>query len=176
MKKEDNLVYDLKWYMLIILVIIYFGFLIAGFLVLVYVLCFYTADDKIMMWTVISSMGSSACMCSVQYIKKLYKACIYGRINIIGQNRDLKVIGNFVYFLARPLFSIVFAVVLIFAIKAGFISIFEVENFECNDRFLYICTVISGGIGFSVGKVLDYLEKMSIENIKKLKENSVDGK
>lgn len=66
MKKEDNLVYDLKWYMLIILVIIYFGFLIAGFLVLVYVLCFYTADNMIMMWTVISSMGSSACMCSVQ--------------------------------------------------------------------------------------------------------------
>lgn len=171
MKKKDNLVYDLKRYMLVILLIVYFSCIILGCGILIYVLCFYDMDEHIMMWTVISSIGCSVCMCSIQYIKRLYKACIYDRINIVNEKNNLKICGNFIYFLARPIFAVVFTVVFIFAIKAGFIAIFEIENFDGNNRFLYFCTVISGMIGFSVGKVLDYFGKVSIDNIKKIREN-----
>lgn len=175
MKKECQLVYDLKLYMLIILLVEYFGFLIFGCGALIYVLCFYNMNEQIMMWTVISSVGCSTCMCSIQYIKKIYKACIYDRINVVNEKHNLKLWGNFIYFLGRPLFAIAFTIVFIFSIKAGFTTVFKIENFEGNDRFLYFCTVISGLIGFSIGKVLDYFGTISIDNIKKMKGDSLYG-
>lgn len=164
MKNKEQLVYDLKMSMLIILFLEYFVCLLVGGGILIYVLCINNIKDQIMMWTVKASVGAATCMCSIQYIKKIYKACIYERINIINEKKNLKVIGNFVYFLTRPLFAVVFAIVFIFSFKAGFITVFEVKNFEGNDRFLFFCTFISGIIGFSVGKVLDFFGNITIDN------------
>lgn len=170
---DDNkkcLVYHLKKWMVITLFGFYSCCMIGGIMFWTYMLISYDFTSEIMKFTMLSSFSGCLATCSMQYIKKLYKACIQDRIILLNEDgkEDTKFIGNYVYFLLRPFFACVFVLIGIFALKAGIIVIVSPVQPVENEKFLYICAVMAACIGFSVGKVLDGFETFAEKRIKKI--------
>ena len=122
-----------------------------------------TDNDAIIIKTIIASLSVSGMLCCLQYIKRLYKACITDRIiecsSVFGQ------LGNVIYFILRPFYSFVFVIVMIFAILSGMFVITGNLDYIINEKFLYLSVILSSYIGYSVGHVLDKFEKTSKEKI-----------
>lgn len=162
--------YKLSNWMILFLFTLYIVFTICGIIALIIILCMHDFENNIMMHTIISSFAAGLSTCSMQYIRKLYKACISNRI-IRGNNENqYESIGTFFYFMLRPVFACVFIILTIFALKAGVIVIIGSNGVVENDRFLYVSTIIASCIGFSVGKVLDAFEEFSIRKINNILE------
>lgn len=85
MKKSDNLIYSLSKKMLIFLFIYYFIILISGGIFSIIIACSLMKgvnQDQIVIQAFGVSIAVSGMLCSVQYIKRLYKACLTDRIQI----------------------------------------------------------------------------------------------
>lgn len=175
-KNKDELEYNLSYWMVIALFVLYIIFNAVGIGILTYILCFYDFKSDIMMHTIIASFAGCLMTSSIQYLKKLYKACIYDRVKLNTEKSDLRVLGNFMYFLLRPLFACAFVVIAVFAMKAGIVVIINTSQFEENDRFLYVSVIMAACIGFSVGKVLELFGDFSNKKINKYMERDSDGK
>lgn len=170
MKKQEELEYSLSKSLVIIIFIYYMLILIVGCVITIYIGC--SLAEKItrtllLRKTFFISLSVSGMLCSVQYIKRLYKACITERIDT--QSKTFKRIGNMVYFISRPFFACVFSVVAIFCLLSGMFIVAGSLDYILNIKFLYLCVIISAIIGFSVGKVLDKFERISIDRIDNLK-------
>lgn len=125
------------------------------------------SQTQLLTYTFIASLSVSGMLCSIQYIKRLYKACMTDRVDL--SDDKLKRIGNMMYFLLRPLFSFVFVIVMIFAILSGMFIVTGSLDYILNEKFLYLCVILSSFIGFSIGKLLDKFETMSNEKIENVK-------
>ena len=116
MKKSDSLTFELSKTAIIGLFIYYFVVLLMGFCGAIYVICNLPIEANkttVIIKTIIVSLSASGMLCSLQYIKRLYKACITNRIvecsSVFGQ------LGNIIYFAFRPLYSFAFVIVMLFA-------------------------------------------------------------
>jgi hypothetical protein len=112
-------------------------------------------------------------LCCVQYLKRLYKACIDNRVKESDEN--LKRLGYLLYFLLRPVYAMVFTIVTVFAMLAGIIVVSMVD-FVVNYRFMYLCVVVSSVIGFSIGRVLDTFEVIGKSKISTYARNNEECK
>lgn len=115
MKKSDVLIYSLSKKMLISLFVYYFVVLILGGIFAAIIACDLTdkmSQVQIMKRTFVLSIAVSGMSCSVQYIKRLYKACLTKRVKTSGD--FIENIGNFTYFVFRPFFAFAFVIVMIF--------------------------------------------------------------
>jgi hypothetical protein len=119
-------------------------------------------------------MAVSAMLCSVQYLKRIYKACLEERIHFSHSDKELCQIGNIIYFILRPIYSMVFVIVAEFALLSCVIIIAPID-FQINERFLYFCVVMAGVIGFSIGRILDKFEIMSLRRIDNIFENKEEN-
>lgn len=170
MKKHEELEYSLTKNLLIFLFVYYLLILICGCANAIYIGYSLTEEipqNLLLRKIFIISLSVSGMLCSVQYIKRLYKACITERINT--QPNTFKRIGNLVYFISRPFFACVFSVIAVFCLLSGMFIVAGSLDYILNKKFLYLCVIISAIIGFSVGKVLDKFEGISIERIDNLK-------
>lgn len=168
MKKSDTLVYHLSKKILIFLFIYYFAILICGGILAIKIACDLTSQlnqEQIMKMAFTVSVAVSGMLCSIQYIKRLYKACLTDRIEI---SKDLKCIGNATYFIFRPFFAFVFSIVMVYMLLSGMFVVTGNLDYILNKKFVYLCVVISGFLGYSVGDLLDKFEKISKEKISKM--------
>lgn len=173
MRKSDGLLYALSKRMIISLFIYYFILIVIGALTVIRNICnIYTTDNNSTTnWIKISfvcSISISLALCSVQYTKRLYKACITKRI--ISTTQKEEYIGNMAYFLFRPLFSIVFVVVMIVCLLSGMYTVTGVLDYILNDKFIYLSMIISSFIGYSIGNLMDNFQKISDKKITSLTE------
>ena len=113
------------------------------------------------------SMLSSAVFSSIYYSKKLYKACIDGRLLFKNENNAI-ILGNIMYFFLRPIFAVAFSLLFVVCILGGFFFLMNGLEYVMNERMVFLSAIISSAIGYSVGNVLDrfniYSEK-AITNI-----------
>lgn len=112
------------------------------------------------------SISFSAVTSSIKYIRKIYIACITGKINI--ENNIIRSMGNFIYFFFRPLFSMAFSVLLVYALVSGMLGIIGGLEIILSFKFVYLCAVLSAVLGFSIGDVIDKFGDMSREKISRL--------
>lgn len=127
-------------------------------------------DNCILHLSFISSIISAIMMCSVNYIRKLYKNLIAGNVSI--EEKDTAVlIGCFAYFFFRPFFAIALVIIVIVAILSGAFMVIGSLDYIINQKFLFLCYVIAGFVGYSTGITLDKFERISKENINKVKES-----
>lgn len=166
MKKSDSLLYELTKAQVIIIFVYYFFILLGGGIITISIICNLEKEmsqNQLMIKTIISSLSVSGMLCSLQYTKRLYKACITYRIvpitTFVGN------LGNFIYFLLRPFYAFVFVIVMIFALLSGMFVVTGSFDYIINEKFLYLCVIISSFIGFSVGQLLDKFEIISKEKI-----------
>lgn len=108
--------------------------------------------------TLIGSISISILSSSIYYIRKLYKLSLSEKINIPDKNRSLRTIGTIFYFLTRPIFAGVFAIVLVLGLKSG---LFILTQSKSTSSLLELYMLISFFIGFSTGDFLNGLEKKS---------------
>jgi len=166
-KKKASLFYVLSDRAVVFLTIYYATAMLVSIAALVWVMAVSTdiKPERIPLFAGLSSIAVASMLCCVQYLRRLYKACIEQRVS--KPESDLRHFGNLVYFLFRPLIAIVFALLADFAMLAGVIIVTSVD-LELNSRFLYLCIVVSGMIGFSIGRVLDVFESVSEKRIKSI--------
>lgn len=104
----------------------------------------------------IGSISSSLLGASVSYIKKIYQMSIGNLFNItkVLNNESF---GSLLYFIYRPIFAIIFSLVIFSAIKIGIIPIIS-SNSEITSNTVDFCMLISFFIGLNAGKLLNILE------------------
>ena len=166
MNKKDDLIYTLSKKMVVVIYIYYLIIIIAGIIISIKIMESVTTETpklELIKNTFIVSLSVSGMLSSVRYVKSLYKACIMERIE--ASNNTLKCMGNFAYFIFRPIFSFVFSIIMIFAMLSGLFFISGNLDYILNEKFLYMCVVMSSIIGFSIGKLLDKFENLCSEKI-----------
>ena len=166
MRKSDTLLFSLNKAEIICIFIYYIVILISGGVFSIHTLCSLAENSsrtQIMLKTVLSSISISGMLCSLQYSKRLYKACITNRI--VSEGILIERIGNVVYFLLRPFYAFAFVIVMVYALLSGMFIVSGNLDYIINEKFLYICAIISSFIGYSIGHVLDKFEIISKEKI-----------
>ena len=172
MRKSDNFRYELSKGTIIFLFVYYFVILLIGLVLSICIICnlpIGESRDQVIIKTIIASMSVSGMLCALQYTKRLYKACITHRIDectsFCGH------IGNIAYFLLRPFYSFAFIIIMIISLLSGIIVVVGNLDYVINEKFLYLCVILSSYIGYSIGHVLDKFEISSQEKIKGDKDN-----
>ncbi len=100
------------------------------------------------------ALGGSA----IYYTRKLYKSCFQdSKLEIIKTGYYKEKLATMVYFVSRPIFSAIFAILLIIGMKSGII--FSSENkVDLSERFVYLVMFLSFFLGFLSGKFINKLE------------------
>lgn len=171
MQKQDEIIYNLSKNMVILLFIYYFLILLlSGFIIIVIAnnVILKANPEQILKDSFYVSISASGMLCSIQYIKRLYKACIMGRINVSDLN-VMKRIGNMSYFIFRPFFAFGFSIIMVFALLSGIVVVTGNLDYILNEKFIYLCVLLSSFLGYSIGKFIDKFENISIEKINNLK-------
>lgn len=170
MKKSDTLVFALtkKW---IIFLYIYFSiYILTGAIVSIVGLCNLKENMEqsvLLREAFVLSFASSGMLCAVQYIRRLYKACISNRIDTTADTVQL--IGTVAYFIFRPIFTFCFVIILIAGLWSGMYVVTGELDYVLNDKFIYICMIMASYIGYSIGKTIDKFEKVSDKQVDELK-------
>lgn len=166
MSKVDSPVFTLSKKSVIALFCYYALLVVIGGVVSIYI-TFHLTDEitqaQLIKYTFISSIAVGEMLCGIQYIKRLYKACLTDRI--ISSDESFKTVGNIAYFLLRPLFSFAFVIITVFSLLSGMFIITGSLDYILNNKFLYLCVILSSYVGFSTGKVLDKFEAISNKRI-----------
>lgn len=169
MKKKEDIKYELSKGNIIFLIVYYLLYIILGILISVMELCYDKSafDVKlVIIHMIISAFGVSGMLCSVQYIRRLYKACVTERIkseiSVIGQ------IGNLVYFIFRPIFTFCFVIIVIVGLVSGMFVVTGSLDYVLNEKLIYVCMILSAYIGYSIGSLIDKFDSISEKEIESL--------
>lgn len=92
------------------------------------------------------------------YIRKLYKLCFnFSSSQDEDDQLFLKRMGTIIYFVVRPLFSILFSVLVVAGIRSGII-LSSSSAIKMDQGFLYLTMVSSFYVGFLSGEFIKKLE------------------
>ncbi|TAK64167.1 hypothetical protein [Methylobacter sp.] len=159
MAEDRNLYLTNPW--ITSLFIYYFFVLLVGFSMSILALQPDFIDIKtynILTLSIIGSIGMALNGAAIFYIRKLYKLCFDDRLKIDDSNNIyVRRLGTVIYFFARPLFSIGFAILFIIGLQSGFMLTSN-KPIELNSGFIYLTMFLSFFGGFLSGKVIKKLE------------------
>jgi hypothetical protein len=153
-----------RWLYIIIgyYVVLLFGGIVVSIIIMANISGFVL--NNILLYTNFVSIAVSAMLCSVQYLRRLYKSCINDKVHFYQSGEEVEQFGNIMYFILRPIFAVAFVVVAEFGLLSG-VKIIVPVDFQPNEKFLYLCVAMASIIGFSVGRFLDRFEVLSSRQI-----------
>ena len=168
-KQNEYHSYTLSKCWLRVIVVYYVVIMLLGIIVSIFVITNIERKEpyNILLYTTIGSMCVSAMLCSVQYLRRIYKACLDSKIELLQINENFQQFGNIIYFILCPFFAIVFVIIMILTLLSS-VNIVASENFQINERFLFFCIIMSSFIGFSIGRILDRFEELSSKKVNKI--------
>jgi hypothetical protein len=103
-----------------------------------------------------TGIASAVAGSSVAYSRRLYKAILDGRVNDAAP-KELVALAATVYFLARPVFSAIFALVLLAGGLAGLTAI-STNSLTLGPGLVHLMAFSGFFFGFAAGHVLGRLE------------------
>jgi hypothetical protein len=113
----------------------------------------------------IGSVSIALAAACAAYIRKLYKLCFNFSSEQDGDDQlFLKRMGTVVYFIVRPLFSILFSALVVAGIRSGII-LSSSSELQLDEGFIYLTMVSSFYVGFLSG---DFIKKLESKGQKKL--------
>jgi hypothetical protein len=121
----------------------------------------------------LSLIGSSAMAClgsAVFYLRKLYKAVLSDSLITEKLTENLKQSATFVYFSARPLFSIAFSLLLVIGMKSGLILSGATQS-GLGYGFVQLTMFFSFFVGFLSGRFVRQLESWGEKMIERISES-----
>ncbi len=114
---------------------------------------------------IFGSISIALAAASAAYIRKLYKLCFKFSSEQDGEDQlFLKRLGTIVYFLARPLFSIIFALLIVTGVRSGLILATS-PSLKLEEGFIYLTMASSFYVGFLSG---EFIKKLELKGLKKL--------
>lgn len=158
---NDTHKYQLSKELIIFLLIFYLIVICSGVIITVSIICKLSVEytnKQLIIYTFISSASISGALCSVQYVRRLYRSCITERI--IENASFIIKLGNVSYFLLRPIFAAVFSVVIVLGMLSGLFIVTGNLDYIINEKFTYMCVIVSSITGYSIGRVLDKFEEI----------------
>lgn len=165
MSDENRKLYITKNWVVAILIYYFITFTI-GSVGAIYILLFDSNTElTIFQRALLGSVSIALAAASAAYIRKLYKLCFKFASE---QNNDdqlfLKQLGTIVYFIVRPLFSILFALLVVAGVRSGIILSTSLA-LKIDEGFIYLTMVSSFYVGFLSG---DFINKLEIKGLNKL--------
>jgi len=122
---------------------------------------------NITLLSLIGGIGMALLGSTIFYLRKLYKSAINNILNAPKtENDEIKETGLYFYYFLRPIFSIVFAVLIHIGLKAS-VAIVTVKESNLDEGMIYLTMIISFFIGFASGDVITKLESISKEVVNK---------
>jgi len=144
----------------------YFGILLfIGLILTIYVLVneMFLFKLNVTSLSLIGGIGMALLGSTIFYFRKLYKSAINNILNTPqNENDKVKETGLHLYYFLRPIFSIVFAVLIHIGLKAS-VAIVTVKETNLDEGMIYLTMIISFFIGFASGDVITKLENVSKE-------------
>ncbi len=141
--------------------------LVLAILVIVPRGCF--AELDIIGRALLGSIGMACNGSAVFYIRKLYKLCFLDYLqqpSTDSENTLLRRLGTTVYFIARPIFSLGFAVLIVIALSSTFL-LTNKKPLELDTGFIYLTMFVSFFGGFLSGHFVKILETKGESVLKK---------
>lgn len=112
--------------------------------------------------------GSIACAgSSIFYLRKLYKTILGGSLVLVETNGDPRTLATLSYFLARPLFSIIFALLVVIGIRSG-LAVSSARPTTIDYGFVQMTMFFSFFVGFLSGRFIRKLEVWGESMIERL--------
>jgi hypothetical protein len=161
---DENFILQKNW--VIVIFIYYLILFISGSIGTGYTL-FFLEEFCMSIFTqaLLGSVSIALAASSAAYIRKLYKLCFnFSSAQDSDDQLLLKRIGTIVYFVVRPLFSILFSALVVAGIRSGVI-LSSSTDLELDQGFIYITMVSSFYVGFLSG---DFIKKLESKGPKKL--------
>jgi hypothetical protein len=116
--------------------------------------------------------GSMACAGSgIYYLRKLYKILLQETLVVTADKEDMRPLATFAYFIARPMFSIIFALVVVIGIRSG-LALSSSKPTAIDYGFVQLCMFFSFFCGFLSGRFLRKLETWGESMIDRLSKES----
>lgn len=158
MSDVNRKLYITKGWVVIILIYYLLLFMMASFGT-GYVLFFCNELDlDVFKTALLGSALISLAAASAAYIRKLYKLCFNFSSDQDGDDQlFLKRMGTIVYFGVRPLFSILFSILVVAGVRSGII-LSSKSDYQLDDGFIYLTMVSSFYVGFLSGEFIKKLE------------------
>jgi hypothetical protein len=120
----------------------------------------------------LSLLGSCAMALNgsgIFYLRKLYKLCFSSNLTISADPGSfIQRTGTLIYFIARPIFSLGFALLVVIGIRASFYLLAETTA-DLTSGFQYSTMFVSFFVGFLSGRFVKQLESSGELIIEKLK-------
>jgi len=125
-------------------------------------------EPTISFLSIAGGIGTSLIGCTMFYLRKLYKSCINSEMKAPTSDEDLvREIGVRAYFFLRPIFAIVFSILIYIVLQAN-IYIVAVKETTLADGFIYMTMLLSFFAGFASGDLISYFESKSAEIVTKI--------
>lgn len=144
----------------------YFGILLFfGLILSIYVLInkMFPFKLNVTALSLIGGIGMALLGSTIFYFRKLYKSAISNILNKPTNESDkIKETGLYLYYFLRPIFSIVFAILIHIGLKAS-VAIVTVKEANLDEGMIYLTMLISFFVGFASGDVVTKLENISKE-------------
>lgn len=122
--------------------------------------------------SIIAGIGFSIIGSIIFYSKKIYKACI--NLDFIKPEKEddrIRAFGITAYFVFRPLFAIIFTLLLIILLKLG-IKTISIQANDLKDDFILLTSFLSFFCGYSSGDILDIFDSKGKQIIGNIFNNS----
>lgn len=105
-------------------------------------------------------IGSACMSCAgsaIFYFRKLYKSILAGSLTANDVHSDLNALASFAYFFARPMFSIIFALIVVIGIKSGLV-LSGAAPANAGYGYVQMTMFFSFFVGFLSGRFIRQLE------------------
>lgn len=115
-------------------------------------------------------IGSSSIACAgsaIYYFRKLYKTILQQSLVLVETNDDPRTLATLAYFFARPLFSIIFALLVVIGIRSG-LALSSAKSTTLDYGFVQMTMFFSFFVGFLSGRFIRRLEVWGESMIKHL--------
>ncbi|HEY3546619.1 MAG TPA: hypothetical protein VGK17_11070 [Propionicimonas sp.] len=120
-------------------------------------------DISITARATVGSLGLGGAGAASNYIRRLYRAGIGGRLVLVdGQEDEAGAFGTLLYLVVRPVIAMLLAFITTVALLTALISA-TTENAELREGFVYAALLASFTVGFSSGMMLRRLDRRGIE-------------
>ena len=96
---------------------------------------------------------------SIGYYRKFYKDCFEPKKIEISEINSKETLATVFYYLGRPLFSIIFSIVIVFILNAQLMFLIEDRIVVDKNNSLILSSLISCYIGFKTGKFIDIVDE-----------------
>ena len=118
----------------------------------------------------LSIIGSCSIACmgsSIYYIRKLYKLVLNGPLVTDRAGNQLKSLATLVYFVARPIFSMAFSLLVVIGLKSGLI-VSGAAHSSLGQEFVQASMFFSFFVGFLSGRFIRRLESWGEDVVERI--------